>query len=99
MFWQTKLSLDASRFAFQNLAGGSPCKGETSPPLTPQENVMARPSQNLTQRLTIRMTPEEMAQLKADADTAAVDVATIARAQITNAPIPTRKYRRSADHA
>jgi hypothetical protein len=59
---------------------------------------MARPSQNLTERLTIRFTPEELARLKRDADTAAVDVTTIARCQILNAPIPRRKNRKSADH-
>ena len=59
---------------------------------------MARPSENLTARLTIRMKPEELAQLQHDADTAAVDVTTMARAQILNAPIPKRKYRRSVDH-
>ena len=59
---------------------------------------MARPSQNLTERLNLRLTPEEMAQLQRDADAAAVDISTIARAQLTNAPIPKRKYRRSADH-
>jgi hypothetical protein len=60
---------------------------------------MARPSQNLSERITIRLRPEEHARLKRDADTAAVDVATIARAQLLNAPLPKRKYRRSVDHA
>jgi hypothetical protein len=60
---------------------------------------MARPSQHLSERITIRLTPEEHARLRRDADTAAVDVTTLARAQLLNAPIPKRKYRRSADHA
>lgn len=59
---------------------------------------MARPSQNLTERLNLRLTSEEMAQLQRDADAAAVDLSTIARAQILNAPIPKRRYRRSVDH-
>jgi hypothetical protein len=59
---------------------------------------MARPSNNLTKRITIRLTPEEFAQLQRDADTAAVDVSTMARAQILGAAIPKRKYRRSVDH-
>jgi len=73
-------------------------QGGTSPPLTPQGNEMARPSENLSARITIRLKPEELAQLKADADSAAVDIATLARAQILNAPIPKRRYRRSVDH-
>jgi hypothetical protein len=59
---------------------------------------MARPSQNLSERITIRLRPEEHARLKRDADIAAVDVATVARAQLLNAPMPKRKYRRSVDH-
>ena len=59
---------------------------------------MARPSQNLSERITVRLRPEELARLKEDADTAAVDVATVARAQLLNAPLPKRKYRRSVDH-
>jgi hypothetical protein len=59
---------------------------------------MARPSQNLSERITIRLKPEELARLKQDADIAAVDVATVARAQLLNAPMPKRKYRRSVDH-
>jgi len=63
------------------------------------QSPMARPSQNLSERITIRLRPEELARLKQDADTAAVDVTTIARAQLLNAPMPKRKYRRSVDHA
>jgi hypothetical protein len=59
---------------------------------------MARPSENLSERITIRLRPQELARLKRDADTAAVDVTTIARSQLLNAPIPKRKYRRSVDH-
>jgi hypothetical protein len=59
---------------------------------------MARPSQNLSKRITVRLTPEEHARLKQDADTAAVDVTTIARSQLLDAPLPKRKYRRSVDH-
>jgi Bacterial mobilisation protein (MobC) len=59
---------------------------------------MARPSANFSERITIRITPEDMARLKRDADLAAVDVTTIARAQFLNAPMPKRKYRRSLDH-
>jgi len=59
---------------------------------------MARPSQNLSERITIRLTPEQYARLKRDADSAAVDVVTLARAQLLNAPLPKRKYRRSVDH-
>ena len=62
-------------------------------------NHMARPSQNLSERITIRLTPEEHARLRRDADIAAVDVTTIARAQLLGAPMPKRKYRRSVDHA
>jgi hypothetical protein len=57
---------------------------------------MARPSQNLTARLTVRMTPAERAQLEQDAQRAAIDLATLARAQILNAAIP-RKARRSSN--
>lgn len=39
-----------------------------------------------------------MEQLRRDADTAAVSVSDVARAQLLNAPIPKRKYRRSVDH-
>lgn len=59
---------------------------------------MARPSENRTKRVTLRLTPSEWAQLEQDADTAAVDVSTMARAQILNAPIPKRRYRKSMDH-
>ena len=59
---------------------------------------MARPSQNLSERITIRLTPEEHARLRRAADIAAVDVTTIARAQLLGAPLPKRKYRRSVDH-
>lgn len=59
---------------------------------------MARPSEKLSERITIRLKPQELAQLRRDADTAAVDVTTIARSNLLNAPIPKRKYRRSVDH-
>lgn len=59
---------------------------------------MARPTQHLTEQLRIRLTKEEKAQLQRDADAAAVDLSTLARAQLMNAPIPKRKYRRSVDH-
>lgn len=39
-----------------------------------------------------------MEQLRRDADIAAVSVSDVARAQLLNAPIPKRKYRRSVDH-
>lgn len=69
------------------------------PPVDPPwENPMARPSENRTEQLRVRLTPAEMAQLKADAETAAVDISTIARAQLLNAPIPRRKRRKSLDH-
>jgi len=60
---------------------------------------MARSSEKLSERITLRLRPEELSRLKRDADTAAVDVATIARAQLLNAPLPKRTYRRSVDHA
>ena len=59
---------------------------------------MARPSEQRTEYLRVRLTTEEMEQLKRDADTAAVSVSDVARAQLLNAPIPKRKYRRSVDH-
>lgn len=59
---------------------------------------MARPSENRSEYLRVRLTPEEMEQLRRDADTAAVSVSDVARAQLLNAPIPKRKYRRSIDH-
>lgn len=59
---------------------------------------MARPSENRIKQLRVRLTAEEFAQLERDADTAAVDISTIARAQLLNAPIPKRRYRRSVDH-
>ena len=59
---------------------------------------MARPSKNLNRHLHIRITSDELEQLRRDADIAAVDISTIARAQILNAPIPKRRYRRSIDH-
>jgi len=59
---------------------------------------MARPSQNLSERITLRLTPEEFARLQKAADTAAVDISTMARAQLLHAPLPRRKYRRSVDH-
>lgn len=59
---------------------------------------MARPSQNLTERITLRLTPEEYARLQGAADRAAVDLSTLARAQLLHAPLPRRKYRRSVDH-
>lgn len=57
---------------------------------------MARPSQNLTARLTIRLKPEELAQLDRDAARAATDRATIARAHLLNAPMP-KKVRRTSN--
>lgn len=59
---------------------------------------MARPSENRSEYLRVRLTPEEIEQLRRDADTAAVSVSDVARAQLLNAPIPKRKYRRSVDH-
>lgn len=59
---------------------------------------MPRPSENRSEYLRVRLTPEEMEQLRRDADTAAVSVSDVARAQLLNAPIPKRKYRRSVDH-
>lgn len=59
---------------------------------------MARPSENRSEYLRVRLTPEEMEQLRRDADTAAVSVSDVARAQLLNAPIPKRKSRRSVDH-
>ena len=59
---------------------------------------MARPSENRCETLRVRLTPEEMAQLKRDADIAAVSVSDVARAQLLSAPIPKRRYRKSADH-
>ncbi len=59
---------------------------------------MARPSKNLTERVTIRLSPDEMAKLRADADTAALDVSTVARSHLLNAPMPKKRYRRSVDH-
>lgn len=97
MFWQTK-SPPTAWFLPSKTAQALLAKGGQAPRLIPPGNEMARPSENLTARLTIRMKPEELAQLQQDADTAAVDVTTMARAQILNAPIPKRKYRRSVDH-
>lgn len=59
---------------------------------------MARPTEKRSEYLRVRMTPDEMEQLKRDADTAAVSVSDLARAQLMNAPIPKRRYRRSVDH-
>jgi len=59
---------------------------------------MARPSQNLSKRIIVRVTPEEDARLRAAADLAAVDLTTLARARLLDAPMPKRKYRRSVDH-
>lgn len=59
---------------------------------------MPRKGENRTERLNIRLTKAEMEQLRRDADTAAVDISALARAQLLNAAIPRRKYRRSADH-
>jgi hypothetical protein len=59
---------------------------------------MGRPSQNYTKRVTIRLKPEEFEQLRQDAETAAVELATIARAHIVGAPVPRRARRHSADH-
>ena len=46
----------------------------------------------------VRLTEGEFEQLTADADTAGVDLSTMARAQILGAPTPTRARRRSVDH-
>lgn len=59
---------------------------------------MARPTQNLTARLNLRLTPQEKELLLQEADRAAVDVSTLARAQLAGAPIPRRARRCSADH-
>lgn len=59
---------------------------------------MPRPSENRSEYLRVRLTPEEMEQLRRDADTAALSISDVARAQLLNAPIPKRKYRRSVDH-
>jgi hypothetical protein len=60
---------------------------------------MARPSQNLSKRITVRLTPDEYARLRRDADTAAVAVVALARSRFLNAPLPKRKSLRSVDHA
>lgn len=59
---------------------------------------MPRPTEHRTEYLRVRLTKDEMEQLKRDADTAAVSVSDIARAQILNAPIPKRARRKSVDH-
>lgn len=59
---------------------------------------MGRPSKNLSKRITVRLTPEEHQRLQVDADVAAVEISTLARAQIVNAAIPRRARRKSADH-
>jgi hypothetical protein len=59
---------------------------------------MARPSQKRTVVLRVRLTAEEYARLKHSADTAAVDISTLARAQIMDGPIPRRARRVSCDH-
>ncbi len=60
---------------------------------------MARPTTHLTEQLSIRLTKAEKEQLLRDAERAATDLSTLARAQLLNAPIPKRKARKSADHA
>lgn len=59
---------------------------------------MARPTENRCEVLKVRLTPEEMARLKEDAEIAAQTVSDVARAQLTNAPMPKRRYRKSVDH-
>ena len=59
---------------------------------------MARPSKNRTERMNLRLTPEELARLKQDADIAAVELSTFARARIMDGPVPRRARRKSVDH-
>ena len=59
---------------------------------------MARPSEQRTERLNLRLTAAELARLQRDADTAAVELSTLARAVLLRAPIPRRARRRSPDH-
>ncbi len=78
--------------------GAALARGDKPPVDPPRQKTMARPSEQRTEYLRVRLTPEEMEQLKRDADTAAVSLSDVARAQLLNAPIPKRKYRRSVDH-
>ena len=59
---------------------------------------MPRPSKNLTRRVTVRLTPEEYNRLQLGAHTAAVELSTLARAQLTDGAIPRRARRVSVDH-
>ena len=79
-----------------------PCQGGFSPPLDPPPpKTMSRPRKTDPLRTVVfrvRLTEGEFEQLTADADTAGVDLSTMARAQILGAPTPTRARRRSVDH-
>jgi hypothetical protein len=58
---------------------------------------MARPSQNRSAVLRVRLSPEELRILRWKAERAEVDLSTIARALITDGPIPRQARRVSYD--
>jgi hypothetical protein len=58
---------------------------------------MARPSANRTEWLHVRLSPEEMRVLRWKAERAEVELSTVARALITDGPIPRQARRVSYD--
>ena len=58
---------------------------------------MARPSQQRTKRLNLRLTPAEWHRLQSQAEAAAVELSVLARSQLLKAPIPRRSRRVSPD--